>query len=53
MFIGAKKLGEQNINQIESEFRQKLQISVAKLSDFWYFLSEPKCNLKKLYDLAN
>ena len=23
------------------------------LAEFWYFLSDPKCNLKKLYDLAN
>ena len=23
------------------------------LSEFWYLLSDPKCNTKKLYDLAN
>ena len=23
------------------------------LAEFWYFLSDPKCNIKKLYDLAN
>ena len=28
-------------------------MSVSLLAEFWYFLSDPKCNLKKLYDLAN
>jgi hypothetical protein len=28
-------------------------VSVSLLAEFWYFLSDPKCNLKKLYDLAN
>lgn len=23
------------------------------LAEFWFFLSDPKCNLTKLYDLAN
>jgi len=23
------------------------------LAEFWYFLSDPKCNIKKLYDLTN
>ena len=28
-------------------------MSVTMLAEFWYFLADPKCNLKKLYDLAN
>ena len=23
------------------------------LAEFWYFLADPKCNIKKLYDLTN
>lgn len=36
-----------------SSFKHDIEVSVSMLAEFWYFLSDPKCNLKKLYDLAN
>jgi hypothetical protein len=48
--------GEAGIGEREEEiaaFKHSIEVSVSMLAEFWYFLSDPKCNIKKLYDLAN
>ena len=53
MFIGNGNFSKANADTEISEFRHQIEISVTMLAEFWCFLADPKCNLKKLYDLAN
>lgn len=48
-----EEVNQQLHDQLLSEFQHNIEISASMLSEFWYLLSDPKCNTKKLYDLAN
>jgi hypothetical protein len=53
LFIDNENYSKSNTENEISEFRHNIEVSVSMLAEFWYFLADPKCNLKKLYDLAN
>ena len=53
MFSGENRQAQSNLDNELSEFRQKIEVSVTMLAEFWSLLADPKCHLKKLYDLTN